>query len=182
MLYRYPEDPTTRSFYQSSYKYSTPFSDIYSFPGSSSLSPYEHFSEQYTTPLYQPIYSTTSSFGGFSDPSQSDYISNNIYDGSSTTTRTNVYQNYIKNNYRYTASSPGFPKTYSSPNDVSYHKITPFKYKTSVTSTSLTRTTNGKQYGPSKGHGKRIVTESSFFYTFSLVHDSSSSFSACEHH
>ena len=176
-------DSTSRSSYPK-YKYSTSYTSSYSSPISTSLSPYKRFSQQYTTPIYKTTPSTITSLATSRITPTNDYISNNIYDNPSsttTTTRTYGYQNYVKNNYRYTSSSTGLPKTNSSPNDASYPKITPFKYKTSVTSTSLTTASNGNQYGSSIGDGKRIVTENYFFSTFSLVHDSSSSFCACGH-
>ncbi|XP_033224617.1 A disintegrin and metalloproteinase with thrombospondin motifs 8-like isoform X2 [Belonocnema kinseyi] len=152
--YRYPVDSTTRSSYPQ-YKYSTYYTSNSHSSSSASLSPYKRFSQQYTTSIYKTTPSTTISLATSRDVPTSDYISNNIYDSPSfttTTARTHGYQNYVQNNYRYTSGSTGFPASNSSPNDATYPKINPFKYKISITSTSLTTGTNGNQFGTSKGH------------------------------
>ncbi|OXU29211.1 hypothetical protein TSAR_005336 [Trichomalopsis sarcophagae] len=149
--YRYPWDSTTRSTYQSKYKYTTPYSNTIASTTTTTASPSLATSHYTTasTPYTRYTHSTVSNFITDDYNKKYSYNYNNDYNNNknnhnayttATTRRTNPYD------YSRTYSS----KNSDSPNDVSYvPKVTPYRYKTTVRSTSLaTTSTNAAQYGP----------------------------------
>ncbi|XP_008209604.1 A disintegrin and metalloproteinase with thrombospondin motifs 16-like isoform X2 [Nasonia vitripennis] len=149
--YRYPWDSTTRSTYQSKYKYTTPYSNTIASTTTTTASPSLATSHYTTasTPYTRYTHSTVSNFITDDYNKKYSYSYNNDYNNNknnhnayttATTRRTNPYD------YSRTYNS----KNSDSPNDVSYvPKVTPYRYKTTVRSTSLaTTSTNAAQYGP----------------------------------
>ncbi|XP_011502963.1 PREDICTED: A disintegrin and metalloproteinase with thrombospondin motifs 8 isoform X2 [Ceratosolen solmsi marchali] len=149
--YRYPWDGTTRSIYQSMYKYTTPYSNSIA-STIATRSPNLSTSYYPTTPTSYPRYthSTVSNFITdnyyriYSYGYNNDFINNSNYYNinaytTATTRRTNIYD------YSHAYDI----KDNESPNEVSYPKVTPFRYKSTARSTSIAMTSNnGVQYAP----------------------------------
>ncbi|XP_015439631.1 PREDICTED: A disintegrin and metalloproteinase with thrombospondin motifs 4 [Dufourea novaeangliae] len=138
--YRYPWESTTHSTPQSKFKYSSSFANLFSSTPTSTSTPYNRptpfaatTASKYTNTtanyLYANKYKTKVN-------NNDDNSSKNKY-GTSTTRK---YANYANSYHTVSPSS----KVTSEP---SYPKISPFKYKTTVSMMSFPTTTKGDPYG-----------------------------------
>lgn len=156
--HRYPWDGTTRSTYQSNYKYTSPYSNSLASTTATTMSslatshyttaptPYTRFTYSTVSNFITDDYHKKYSYGYSNDYNNHKNNNNNAYT-TATTRKTNTWD------YSRTYNS----KDSNSPNDVNYRKVTPYRYKSTVKSTSLaTTSTTGAQYSAPKsyGHGK----------------------------
>lgn len=178
MLHRYPWESTTQSTPLSKLKHSSPYVNLFaSTPMTTTPSttmkttptPTSTTTTTTTTTTNPYKFATTPFVTSVSRHTQTDLYtnrykiksnSNNSNSGSknkngagdsiNTTTRRSVFNSY----YNFGTT----PKIANSPNDLNYPKVSPFKYKSTVSVMSFPTTTKGYQKGlRNDGRGKRIL-------------------------